>query len=638
MAAKKVLSLVIDLKDQASKGLRGLTGNLNPGLTRAVKAASQAMLAAGVAVAGYAVAIGKLAQRGSEILHVQSAFVGRAGDMEGSLMKLRTATEGLVGDYELMTQANMALTLGSADNVDQFATLASAAQKLGRAMGLDAAFALNSLNVGIARQSRLVLDNLGIIVDVEKANQAYAKSLGKEVDALSDSEKALAFKSAAMTQADVAIKAMGATTSNAGDMVTRFTVALKNAKDAVAKLVANSGDLNILMFEFSNVTQTIVLALESQDTELIKEAFGDLGRLAGSAFSAALLEGLSTGLQALSDIITPKFMEEWVQYVPVWGFMKSLGDVAQDGADAAWSAADAWLEAMAALRRQIEIQNQLEAKLHPPEGGGGGGGAGKATIPKDVQDRLDRLDRMNLQPVGGLQTGPQYAKGWEGYFQKWGPNDRRLPTPGIEQLPQHIEGPELGGAATDALGPWEKFRQAIQMAGYEMLQVTTNTETLAEVTGGILLNAVQDFGGAMEGVGAAAVDASTSMGEAFQNAMLGALASVARGFAQFYTAKAVAAFAEGLAGNPAAFGAAAKYLAAASMMSVVAGMAAASASGGGGGGGASGRAGKGLEGAAQSEATIIIQGGLLDMSDPKQADALADAIGQLSGRRVTIKG
>lgn len=65
-----------------------------------------------------------------------------------------------------------------------------------------------------------------------------------------------------------------------------------------------------------------------------------------------------------------------------------------------------------------------------------------------------------------------------------------------------------------------------------------------------------------------------------------------------------------------------------------------SGGGGGGGGGLGGgsfsqqqqEAGEGGEG------TIIIQGGLLDVSDPRQADALADALNELRGRRVIIQG
>lgn len=66
----------------------------------------------------------------------------------------------------------------------------------------------------------------------------------------------------------------------------------------------------------------------------------------------------------------------------------------------------------------------------------------------------------------------------------------------------------------------------------------------------------------------------------------------------------------------------------------------------GGGGGGGGGGGLGAAGFAQQrdetsdrgEATIVVQGGLLDMSDPRQANALADAIAELSGRRVIIVG
>jgi hypothetical protein len=40
----------------------------------------------------------------------------------------------------------------------------------------------------------------------------------------------------------------------------------------------------------------------------------------------------------------------------------------------------------------------------------------------------------------------------------------------------------------------------------------------------------------------------------------------------------------------------------------------------------------------EGEGKIVIQGGILDMSDPRQASALGRAIGELSGRRVILQG
>ena len=142
---------------ELSKTAKGIGQNVAQGL----KAATVAVVAIGTAIVAATAAFGKMAQRGQQVLNVQQAFNRATGNGVAGLRLLKEATGGLISNYDLMSQANTALTLGSADTVEQFAELARTAQQLGRALGLDAAFALNSLNIGIARQSKLVLDNLG---------------------------------------------------------------------------------------------------------------------------------------------------------------------------------------------------------------------------------------------------------------------------------------------------------------------------------------------------------------------------------------------------------------------------------------------------------------------------------------------
>ncbi len=74
--------------------------------------------------AGLVVALGKLSQAGSRSIAIQEAFASRTGDATGSLEMLRAATHGLIGDVDLMTQANVALTMGAAKNAEEFANLA----------------------------------------------------------------------------------------------------------------------------------------------------------------------------------------------------------------------------------------------------------------------------------------------------------------------------------------------------------------------------------------------------------------------------------------------------------------------------------------------------------------------------------
>jgi hypothetical protein len=151
---------------------------------------------------------------------------------------------------------------------------------------------------------------------------------------------------------------------------------------------------------------------------------------------------------------------------------------------------------------------------------------------------------------------------------------------------------------------------------------------------------LQGFGSAIETAFAAMVDGSKSAGEAFAGAMLGAIAQVARSLGQFLLGKAAMAIGDGLLGDPRGWAAAGKYTAGAVAMFALAGAigGASNRIGSAGGGGAlAGSTSKSLGDTSKGEATIIIEGGLLDMSDPRQEQALAAAIESLTGRRVTVR-
>jgi hypothetical protein len=165
---------------------------------------------------------------------------------------------------------------------------------------------------------------------------------------------------------------------------------------------------------------------------------------------------------------------------------------------------------------------------------------------------------------------------------------------------------------------------------------------LDELITGSLATSFSALGDAISGAMAAAVTGAQSAGQAFAQAMLAALSAVARAFGQFFLGRAIAAVGDALLGNPAGLAAAAKFTAAAAAMFAVAGLASAGAHGGSGGayGGLSGAEFETSQRIEQSRgsATIVIEGGLLNMSDPRQADALARALGDLTGRRVSIVG
>lgn len=65
-------------------------------------------------------------------------------------------------------------------------------------MGISTTQAFNDIVTGLGRMSPLILDNLGITVDLEATTAKYAATLGKSADALTDAERKQALVNAVM--------------------------------------------------------------------------------------------------------------------------------------------------------------------------------------------------------------------------------------------------------------------------------------------------------------------------------------------------------------------------------------------------------------------------------------------------------
>ena len=253
------------------------------------------LAAVGASLAAVGIAAGKLAERGGEVINVQNAFLRSTGRQVDALEQLRQATHGLISDYNLMQQANSAFALGSVTTVDQFAQLAETAQILGRALGVDAAFALESLNIGIARQSRLILDNLGLIVSAERANQRYADSIGVAVSALTDAQRQEAFRIEALRQAETLTSRLGGVTLTAGDAFRQLIVELKNTTDWLSMNAAESSRLGILFDDL----RALVILLRG-DVQGAADVFRDWEAAAAASANALARTETRTGAFATS--------------------------------------------------------------------------------------------------------------------------------------------------------------------------------------------------------------------------------------------------------------------------------------------------------------------------------------------------
>lgn len=91
-----------------------------------------------------------------------------------TLAQLRKSTHETLSDVQLLKSANLALMLGLSEN--QLCELFESGLKLGYGLGTTSKYAITSLSKGIARQSRLILDNIGISFRASTANESYAQA------------------------------------------------------------------------------------------------------------------------------------------------------------------------------------------------------------------------------------------------------------------------------------------------------------------------------------------------------------------------------------------------------------------------------------------------------------------------------
>lgn len=118
-----------------------------------------------------------------------------SGEIILQLERLEEATNGVVGKFDLLESVNKATSFGIDLTRGNLEKLVGVASKAAATMGTSLKDAFDSLVVGTARESMMILDNLGVMVDVTKANEDYARSLGKSKDELTDVESKTALLS-----------------------------------------------------------------------------------------------------------------------------------------------------------------------------------------------------------------------------------------------------------------------------------------------------------------------------------------------------------------------------------------------------------------------------------------------------------
>jgi hypothetical protein len=278
MAKQIVLEARLKGAGKTKRGLKGIDSGL--------KSLGKSAIAAGAAFFGSRAIISGLkhsVELASKVEGLRRGFdnlTRSAGFSAQTFSKLQKATDGTMSSFDLMKQANNAMLLGIFDSEDAMAKMFDTAQRLAQALGKDAAFGVESLVTGMGRQSKLMLDNLGIMVKAEDAYKQYAAELDKSVSELTDQERKQAFVNEAMKEANKLVKSLGEEQLTTADAIKQMKTASSDTaiiigtllSPFVVKAAEHLGTLAKKAQEFFNAFRADEIALQAAEIKGLNQA------------------------------------------------------------------------------------------------------------------------------------------------------------------------------------------------------------------------------------------------------------------------------------------------------------------------------------------------------------------------------
>lgn len=288
------------------------------GAVAALVAAFVGLIAGGIKVAK---TLADIAVESAPLLGIGLNFEKMAGQFNVSIDAMRSAAGGTISDFELMRQANVALTgagqmLGQEFGA-QLPTLLKGARIAAQATGQSVDFLFQSLVTGIKRGSPLLIDNTGLVISQTEAQDKLAESLGITSDQLTKEQKQIALLNATTDAINAQIETMGDIQLTAADQMARVTAEGKNIKDMLG--IALQPALATVTGAWADM-----LAGMSENIRtggVLQDLFVKLG-----AVASIMADGIAAGIQLVGNIIswlTEKFdtgLSDIVTNAFEWGF------------------------------------------------------------------------------------------------------------------------------------------------------------------------------------------------------------------------------------------------------------------------------------------------------------------------------
>jgi len=328
MANKIEIVVVYDGKN-VKAGIKGTSSEIKKlgsateqaGKKTGIFGKSLSLLKKALPVVGIGVVVAKLVSFGIESFKAAAAAerlgtatnnLAQAIGSSGNAMveAITSASMETISRTDAMTAANKALMFDLVKNSDQMAELTKIAITLGAAMGQDATKSLSDMTTALGRQSPLILDNLGLIVDLEAETKKYAEANDKSVDSLTELERKQVFVNAALEQGRLKVAELGGVTLDSGlissvgtydEYLDRLGQVEEASKVGAAGFAPWVRGLRLTAEEFDNLKKAAEKAEEAFAVEKYSSMYAESMRIITES-EKERVEALVTGAQRYIEI------------------------------------------------------------------------------------------------------------------------------------------------------------------------------------------------------------------------------------------------------------------------------------------------------------------------------------------------
>lgn len=227
------------------------------------------------------------------------------------IAEMKRASGGVINETELIHKANLAMLLGI--DKDALAPMTKMARAAARQLGGNVSDYYNSLMVGTARESKMWLDNLGIIIDIDAANKKYAQTLGISASALTTEQQKIAFVNEVLAHQNDLLGRVDFTQESMNEEMQKSTVSWGELQREITE-----GALPVIMavLKTTNGLIDIMRALPGP----VKGVIGIVGVLATGLF----LLGSTTLLSAVAFGMLRKNMMDATNTAGFWAAVQAM--------------------------------------------------------------------------------------------------------------------------------------------------------------------------------------------------------------------------------------------------------------------------------------------------------------------------